>query len=336
MSGTDVLVLSSADVERLLGMGECIEAMASAFMALGRGNGVQPLRSVTRVPDGSGSLYVMPAFLPAADPNSEGTLSVKLISLFIGNTAVGLESHQGVIVLFGARQGEVRAVMEASRVTAIRTAAVSALATRLLALPDAADLAILGAGVQARSHIEAMLAVRNVRRVRIWSRTPGNARRLAEEARARHSIDVSATETAEAAVRGADLICATTASPSPVLKSEWVSLGAHINAVGSSTPGARELDTETMARACVFVDSREAALAEAGDVLIPMAEGAFGRGHIRGELGELVAGRCVGRVTGSDITVFKSLGLAVEDAAAARLLYDRAGQAGNVGATARL
>jgi ornithine cyclodeaminase len=329
LTARTIPVLSAADVARLLPMMDCIAVMEQAFHALAAGDAVQPLRQVVHLPDGTGSLYCMPAYLDAA---GGAALAVKLITLFPGNAGTAFESHQGVIVLFGARQGEVLALIDAASVTAVRTAAVSALATRLLALPDAGDLAILGAGVQARSHLEAMLAVRPVRRVRVWSRTPAHARAFAAAAAAAHAITPEVMPTPEDAVRGATLICCATGSPDPVVQGAWLAPGAHINAVGSSTPGARELDTEAVARARVFVDSREAALAEAGDLLIPLAQGAFTPAHIAGELAELVAGRVPGRPDAQEITLFKSLGLAIEDVAAARHIHARLGVAATTGA----
>jgi ornithine cyclodeaminase len=316
-----IAALTASDVERLLPMADCIEAMAGAFRAIADGTAVQPLRQVTHVPNGAGSLYSMPAYLPSPDG---GTLSVKLITLFHGNARVGLESHQGLIVLFSGEHGEPLALIEAASVTAIRTAAVSALATRYLSLPDSSVLAILGSGVQARSHLEAMRAVRPISHVRVWSRSPERARAFVRQTHDRFSVNIEAVSSAEAAVRGADIICTVSAAREPVLHSDWVSAGAHINAIGSSTPDAREIDSETVARAWVFVDSREAALTEAGDLLIPIEEGVIGPEHIKADLAELVAGRSPGREGGAEVTLFKSLGLAVEDAAAARRIYDQA------------
>ncbi len=313
-------VLTGADVGRLLTMPDCLAAMEAAFRALAQDEALQPLRQVLTLPSGDGALYVMPAFLGDDEP----ALAVKLVSLFPRNADTRYETHQGAVVLFGARHGEVLALMEAGSVTALRTAAVSALATRLLAVPQASELAILGAGVQARSHLAAMRAVRPIRRVRVWSRNAEHALAFAREMQALHGVAVEAQPNVQLAVLGADVICTVTGAQEPVLPGEWVAPGAHINAVGASTPAARELDTEAVARAAVFVDSRAAALAEAGDILIPIAEGVVGADHIRGELAELVTGRVVGRENGHQVTLFKSLGLAIEDAAAARLLHRKA------------
>jgi ornithine cyclodeaminase len=216
--------------------------------------------------------------------------------------------------------------VNASAITAIRTAAVSAVATRLLAREDVRELAILGAGVQARSHLEAMAVVRSFETARIWSRTAEHAQALADESSAPFPIE--AVGSAEDAVRAADVVCTTTSSREPILRRAWLGDGAHVNAVGSSIPTTRELDTETMAAAALFVDRRESTVNEAGDFLFAQREGAIGPEHIRAELGQLLAGTAEGRTSPDDLTVFKSLGLAVEDLAAAEHLYRRARETG--------
>jgi alanine dehydrogenase len=228
------------------------------------------------------------------------------------------------VLLFEGEHGSLRAILDASEVTAIRTAAVSGVATRLLARESAGDLAILGSGVEARTHLEAMLAVRRIRRVRVWSPTPEKCERFAEREGKRHGITVEATDTAESAVASADLICTTTSSRDPVLKGKWIAPGAHINAVGSSIKSARELDTAAVLRSRLFVDRRESTLNEGGDFLFPKAEGAIGDDHILGEIGDILLGTVRGRESNEEITLFKSLGLAVEDLAAAQLVYARA------------
>jgi len=222
------------------------------------------------------------------------------------------------------------ALIEAGAITAIRTAAVSGAATRLLARKDAGDLAILGAGVQAQTHLEAMAVARQLRRVRVWSRNADHTRAFAVRESGRIGLTIEPMDTVQAAVQGADLICTTTASREPVLHGEWVRAGAHLNVVGASLPTARETDTALMVRARLFVDRRESTLAEAGDFLIPKSEGAIDDGHIQAELGEILLGQAAGRRSPDEITLFKSLGLAVEDLASAQLIYAQA-QAGNVG-----
>jgi alanine dehydrogenase len=225
--------------------------------------------------------------------------------------------------------------MDAAAMTAIRTAAVSAVATRLLARDDAGDLAILGTGVQARTHLEAMRVVRAIRRVRVWSRHDANQRAFAAWAGQRFGCEVETPASARDAVAGADLICTVTSARTPVLAGDWIAPGVHINAVGASLRDARELDTAAVVRARLYVDRRESALNEAGDFLIPLAEGAITEAHILGEVGELLLGRAVGRQGPADVTLFKSLGLAVEDVAAAHLVWSEA-ERRNVGTVVEL
>jgi ornithine cyclodeaminase/alanine dehydrogenase-like protein (mu-crystallin family) len=320
MSG--VLVLGEADVARLLPMEECVEVMAEALAALERGDMEQPLRFVVRPAEAAGLMGLMPAY--RARP--EAAYGLKAVCVFPGNPARGLDAHQGAVLLFDGETGGLRAALNASAITAIRTAAVSAVATRLLAREDARELAILGAGVQARAHLRAMAVVRPFERARVWSRTAEHARALAAEAGAPFPVEAAAS--AEDAVRDADVVCTTTSSPEPVLRRAWLRAGAHVNAVGSSIPTTRELDTETVAAAALFVDRRESTVNEAGDFLFPQREGAIGPGHIRAELGELLVGAPAGRTSPDELTVFKSLGVAVEDLAAAEHLYRRARETG--------
>lgn len=312
--------LGAAEVERLLPMPVCIDAMADAFRCLARGGADQPLRTTIALPEGAGSLYVMPARL-----DRPATTGVKLLSIVPANEGTGQPSHQGVVVMFDPVHGQVVALLDAAAITAIRTAAVSALATRLMAREDATDLAMIGSGVQARSHLEAMMAVRPIRRVRVWSPDRGRREAWADWARGTHRVEISAAESAEQAVGGADLVCLVTSSPGPVVYGPWLRPGTHVNAVGAHTPATRELDTASIRNARLVVDLRSAALAEAGDLLIPIAEGAITADHIAAELRELVTGAVTGRESVDEITVFKSLGLAIEDVAAASAILERLG-----------
>ena len=330
----DVLVLSAEDVTRLLPMRDCIQVMREALATLAQGQALVPLRMVMRMPDASGFLGLMPGYI-GPDGGRDGALGMKAVSVFPGNAKLGIDTHQGAVLLFEVETGRLAALMDGVTITAIRTAAVSGVATDVLARPDAADLAILGAGVQARTHLDAIAAVRRLRRVRIWSRDPGRVTRLVEEMKASHEIAIEPAATAEAAVRGADIVATVTASPEPVLARAWLKEGVHVNAVGSSIRTAREIDTATMAAARLFVDRRESALNEAGDVLIPMREGAFAADHIQAELGEVVIGKHPGRGSASEITLFKSLGIAVEDVAAAAYVARRARETGT-GQTVRM
>jgi alanine dehydrogenase len=314
-----VLLVSQAEVERLLPMADCIEAMAEVLRALAAGQALLPLRQVLALPGGQGAFAVMPAVLGSA-----GAIGVKAITVIPGNHGTAYDSHQGAVLLFESEHGRLLAVMDASAITAIRTAAVSGVATRALAREDAGDLALLGTGVQARTHLTAMAAVRRLRRVRVWSRDPAHVEAFRQWAAGRDGVAVEGAPGPREAVEGADLVCTATAAREPVLRGEWLAPGCHVNAVGASTPTARELDSDAVARARLFVDRREAARHEAGDYLIPLREGRVGEDHIQAELGDVLLGRHPGRTAAGELTLFKSLGLAVEDVAAARAVYDRA------------
>ena len=321
-----ILILNHAEIEQLLPMAECIEVMAEALTDLSAGRMHQPLRSIVRPPEAIGLMGLMPAYV-AGD---RAVYGLKAVCVFPSNTALGKDAHQGSVMLFSAATGELMALMNASAITAIRTGAVSAVATRLLARADAADLAILGTGVQARSHLAAIACVRSIRHVRVASRSFAHARAFAEEHASRYPFPIEPVASAEEAVRGADLIVTTTTAAEPILRHEWIAPGAHINAVGSSIATTREIDTITMSNAELFVDRRESTLNEAGDYLFAMREGAIGPEHIRAEVGELLLQKQPGRSAPDAITLFKSLGLAIEDLAAADYVYRQA-QARGVG-----
>ncbi|MFI5243670.1 MAG: ornithine cyclodeaminase family protein [Gemmatimonadales bacterium] len=322
----ETLLIPDRDVRALLPMRECIEVMAHALRSVTEEKSILPLRTVIRLPDTPNAFACMPAVL-GAGPSA--ALGAKIITVFPGNDATPYDSHIGVVLLFDAEHGALLAIADASSVTAIRTAAVSGVATRVLAREDASELAILGAGVLAMPHLEAMRCVRPIRRVRVWSRSAARAHEFATRAGPVHDIEVSVCETAREAVTGAHVVCTITASRTPILEGKWLARGAHVNAVGASLPTARELDTAAVRNARLFVDRRESALNEAGDFLIPRSEGAIDDSHILGELGELLAGRMTGRLNGDQITLFKSLGLAVEDVAAVRHIYEKARATGS-------
>jgi ornithine cyclodeaminase len=297
----------------------CIEAMAEALAGLARGEFHLPLRPIVRPPDSAGLLGLMPTHRGG----ERKLYALKTVAVFPDNPAHGLDPHQGCVTLYSGETGELLAVMNASPITAIRTAACSAVATRLLAREDARTLAIVGAGHQAPPHVEAMLAVRDFDEVRIASRTPEHARKLAAEL-----ADAEASPSVEEAVRGADVIVTVTNSAKPVLEREWLKPGAHVNAVGACFPTTRELDSATVADSSFFVDRRESAVNEAGDYLLALEEGAIGPDHIRAEIGEILIGAHPGRTSPDELTVFESLGLAVEDLAAAEYLMRRAAETG--------
>jgi ornithine cyclodeaminase len=315
-----ILVLNHSEVEALLPIRECIPVMEDALAALARGESHQPLRMIVQPRGATGDMALMPSYRAG----ERAAYGLKAVCFFAGNPARGLDSHQGGVMLFSAETGELLALMNASAITAIRTAAVSGVATKLLARQDASDLAIIGSGVQARAHLEAMACVRPIHRARVASLTIDHARRFADELKSIYQFPIEAVESVEAAVRGADLIVTATTAEKPILKREWLSAGSHLNVVGSSIPTTREVDTATMAAASLYVDRRESTLNEGGDYLFAMRDGAVGPDHIRAEIGELLIGKHSGRTLQEEITLFKSLGLAIEDLASADYLYGKA------------
>jgi ornithine cyclodeaminase/alanine dehydrogenase-like protein (mu-crystallin family) len=335
-----LLVLSGPEVHGLLRPGECADAMRGALAARARGEVYQPLRMVIRPDGAAGLMALMPCYLPGpvtvrravpdpARPGPDpGGYGLKAICIVPGNPARGLDAHQGVVLLSSPQTGEPLAIVNASAVTAIRTAAVSAVATALLARADAAELAIIGTGVQARSHLLAISAARPLTRIRVAGRDEARSSRFADQMRAHTAVPVAACRSAAEAVDGAGIVVTATSSAEPVLRRKWLAPGAHVNAVGACVPQARELDTATMATAALFADSRESVLAESGDFRLAEAEGAIGPEHIRAEIGEVLTGGAPGRASDDEVTVFESLGLAVEDLAAAALAYRKAGELG--------
>jgi ornithine cyclodeaminase len=294
-----LLVLNEHEVTELLDYPSCIAAMEDALAALARGEVHNPLRQAIRAPGASGLLGLMPAWRGGETPY----YALKEVCVFPENPKRGLDTHLGAVILHSGETGEPLAIMNAAAITAIRTAAVSAVATKLLAREDASVLAILGGGVQAKSHRAAIPLVRAIREIRMCGRN----------------------DNAEEAVRGADIIVTATNAREPILRREWLSPGVHINAVGSSIAAARELDGATVAAASLFVDRRESTVNESGDYLFARIEGSIsGPEHIRAELGEILTGSAKGRASNDEITLFKSLGLAVEDLASAALLYEKA------------
>ena len=315
-----ILILNHDEVVQLLPMRECIALMREALTKLARGEVHQPLRTIVRPPNAAGVMGLMPSYVGG----DQAAYGLKTVCVFPGNPAQGKDAHQGAVLLFSADTGELLALMNASAITAIRTAAVSGVATDLLASPEARRLAIVGAGVQARTHLKAIAEVRAIERCRVVSRNMDHARLFADEMSASVPFAIQVVASAEEALDGADVIATVTNAKEPVVRREWISNGVHLNVVGSSTPHAREVDTATMAAAALFVDRRESTLNEAGDYLFAMREGAIGPDHIRAELGEVLTGEKPGRTSADEITLFKSLGLAVEDLAAANYLYRKA------------
>lgn len=312
-----MLVLGRKDLETILDMASTIEAIEQAFLALSAGTCRVPERLLLEIPERGATLLAMPAYQGGPE-----ALGAKLVSVFPSNRARGLDIVQAAYLLLEAESGRPLALMEGNFLTGIRTAATSALATKFLAREDAARLAVFGAGTQSRFHIEAMCAVRPVRSLAISSRTRSRAEQLAEEAARRFNLEARVAGAAEA-LAGAEIICTCTSSREPLFDGRLIEPGAHINAVGAFGPAMRELDAEAVRRARIVVDTRAGARAEAGDLLVPIAAGVIGPESILAELAEVVSGRRV-RESAQDITLFKSVGYALEDLAAARLAYSRA------------
>ena len=317
---TGTLLVGHDDVVALLPMAECIDAMTEALRTLAQGGATLPLRQIVRLANGRDAFALMPAVL-----DRPSALGAKVITVVPGNDATPYDSHQGAVLLFEKEHGRLVAILDASSITGLRTAAVTAVATRALSRPESRTLALLGAGVQAVTHLESISVVRDLSEVRVWSRSGDRARRFAERA-VPNGVRIVACNTVESAVRGADIVCTVTSSREPVLRGEWLEPGTHVNAVGASLATSRELDSAAVAKSRFYVDRRESALNEAGDFLVPKGEGLFGDEHIIGEIGELLVDppRIAGRGSADEITLFKSLGLAIEDLASAQRIYDRA------------
>ncbi len=312
-----VLILSHSDVLAALPPQACADAMAAVLADNARGETYLPLRSIMRPPAAAGFMGLMPAWR-GQHRDQAAAFGLKTICLIPGNPARGLDAHQGLVTLFDGETGVPTAILDASAVTAVRTAAVTAVATGLLARRNARELGILGAGVQARTHLRALATVRDFEQVRVYAPTRAHAEAVVEEATvAREKLSVAPS--AEEAVRDADVVVVATSAREPVLARAWLKPGAHVNAVGASTPQAREIDTATVAACALFCDSRESLRNEAGEFQLAIREGAIpGEEHVRAELGEVLAGTSPGRRDDSELTMFRSLGLAIEDLAAAQ------------------
>jgi ornithine cyclodeaminase/alanine dehydrogenase-like protein (mu-crystallin family) len=313
-----MLILSHDDVIAALPPGPCADAMAEVLAAHARGEAQMPLRSMVPFEGAAGFMGLMPAWRGGEDP----VFSLKSLCVMPGNPARGLDAHQGTVTLFDGATGAPTAILDASAVTAVRTAAVSAVATRTLAREDARVLAILGAGVQGRAHLDALLPVRPFDDVRVFAPNRSHAEGVAAD---RATVASSADE----AVRGADVVVTATSAREPVLRRDWLAPGAHVNAVGASMPSVRELDVDTVVACALYCDSRESLRNEAGEYLLAVEQGAIpAEDHVRGELGEVLAGIAPGRTGPDELTVFRSLGLAVEDLAAALCAVTRARRMG--------
>lgn len=320
------LFLSEDDVRAALPSSDfpaLVQLMQSTLADFSAARVTQPVRTAVAIGPPGQYLGVMPALLADA-----AALGSKLVSVVPGNAERGLPTHLGVVTLFDPTTGQLLAVMDARYITEVRTAAVSSVSVRLMARGDAATLAIVGTGVQARSHLEVLLSVRPLAEVRAWSPDRSQRVQYAEDMSRHTGMPVRAAASAEEAVRGADLVVLVTSSGHPVVRDEWVGRGAHVVSVGACRPDQREIDPALVARARLVVDSRAAAMVEAGDVVQGLSEGRFGATHVVGELGEVAAGTVRGRTDAEEVTIFKSLGLAVEDVATAALVLRRARERG--------
>ena len=317
------LLLSEEDVRIVLSMDDLIGTMRTALEQFSMRAVEQPLRTVIEVGLQKAAFGVMPAYI-----RESTALGAKIVTVFNSNAGAGLPTHLATILLFDSMTGELVAIVDGRFITEARTAAVSAMSTDLLANKDASVLAVIGSGVQARSHVDAIRRVRDVHAVRAWSPDPDRLAAFVREMQPRMGANVTGCASAREAVDGASIVVLATSAREPVVRSGWIGDGTHVCAVGACRPDQREMDTALVARARLFVDSRIGALAEAGDVLLPMREGVFDETHIAGELGEVSAGTVPGRRSAAEVTIFKSLGMAVEDVAAAHLAYEKAAERG--------
>lgn len=318
------VVLTEHDVERLLSMPDCIDVMADALVAFHRGHMTMPLRSFFAPPEATGVM----AWMPAHRSGPEAAFGMKILCVVPSNPARGLDGHQGAVIVQDGQTGELRAVINASAITAIRTAAVSAVATRALARDDARTLAIIGTGTQARRHLESIPLVRPVEAVTVAGRTPEKAQAFVDEVARSVPFEVRAAKDAEEAVRSADIVVTATTSREPVLRGSWLAPGMHVNAIGASQPSNRELDSDAVAVSSLFADRAESIQNEAGEFRLALDEGRIRADHLQAELAEVLIDGHPGRTSPEEITLFRSLGLAVEDLAAARFVLEGAERTG--------
>jgi alanine dehydrogenase len=324
----DVLIISGAEVRRLLPMRDCISVIENVMRTVSRGGAQLPLR-IGVAPSGTNNkMVVMPGYL-----DEPAGMGAKVIAVYPGNARRGLSSHMGVVVLFDVREGVPIAMIDAASITGMRTAAATAVATRALSPEDACDLAIIGTGEQASAHLHAISLVRKLRTVRVWGRSRDKALDFAEREAAMVDLRIEVCATVREALVGADIVCTTTGSREPIVEGDWIARGAHVNLVGASMAPVREVDDALVKQSSFFVDYRPSALAQAGELLGAM--GVDAPKHIRGEIGEVLNGSVPGRTDEFEITVYKSLGIAAQDLAAAQEIYERA-KAGGAGVRAQL
>ena len=314
-----MLVLSEKQVQSLIDIEELIAALTQAHIQYSTGKAVMPVRLVVPLPEIQGRITSMPGYL-----NEAKALGMKVVTYFQNNPQQNLPAILATIMLFSAESGKMIAVMDGSYITAIRTACASALATQALANRETPVLGILGAGVQARTHIQALARVRKLRAIKIYSPSADSPARIKKSMEAEIGIPIDVAKSGEEVVRNADILVTVTTAKQPIVKSEWLKPGVHINAVGSHRPDLREIDGATLARAKVVVDSRAAIMAECGDILLALKENSVGDDVIHGEIGEVLAGAKLGRSSFDEITLYKSVGIAIQDVATANLVYRKA------------
>ena len=314
-----MLVLSEREVQSLIDIEELIRALEQAHIQFATGKAVMPVRQVVPLAEIKGRITSMPAYL-----SEDKALGMKVVTYFQENPKQGLPAILAAISLYSTETGKIVAIMDGGYITAIRTACVSAVATKILANPQTPILGILGAGVQAKAHIRALCKVRRISKIKVYSPSGKSAQKVKEELEMEVGVKIEAVGNAEEAVREADLLVTVTTAKEPILKADWLKSGVHINAVGSHRPDLREIDGATLKRSKVFVDSREAIMAECGDILLAIKEGAIKENHISAEIGEVLAGKKPGRAGANEITLYKSVGIAIQDVATAQLVFQKA------------
>ncbi len=313
-----MILLSDRDVERILDMKECIEVVEEAFKNLGLGNAIMPLRTTMPIEEFNGVVLIMPSYIKGLN-----ALATKIVTFYPDNAKLKLPIVNAYVIVNNPKTGVVEAIIEANHLTAMRTGAVSGVATKYLAREDADTLAIIGCGVQARTQLWAVITVRNIREIRAYDIDRKRREEFVREARERFQLKVISTENVKEAIEGADIIVTATTSSTPVINYEWIKPGTHINAIGAFRPDMREIDGKTVLNAKIVVDLREAALKEAGDIIIPIQEKLISRDHIYAELSELILRKKPGRVSESEITLFKSVGLAIQDSSVANHILNK-------------
>jgi alanine dehydrogenase len=318
-----VLLLSRSDLEQVLTMPEMISALEGAFKDLAQGKTMKIPRSSMSLPQEGGWIGIMPAYLP-----TENAFATKLVTLYNGNLDKGLPAIMATVVLNDPKTGAVLSIMDGGLITAMRTGGLGGLAAKFLSRTDSHVAGIFGAGVQARTQLKALMEVRKIDRAFVYDTVTNRVKKFCEEMSNVLQIPVEVAETPSSVVKNSDIITTVTPSGKPVFDGKEIRPGTHVNAFGNYKPVERELDTETVVRSKVFVDLQEAALEEAGDLLLPIKEGKFSRDQIRGSLGEVILGSKAGRTSDEDITLFKSVGLGIQDCAAASLAYKNAIKSG--------